>query len=50
VLVRDPSLVRDYVAWLESVVAARHLPLSFVTAAFTGLIGDLPASVPLPWV
>jgi len=46
VLVNDPTVVRDYVTWLESVIAARNLPLSFVTAAFTALLDGLPETLP----
>jgi hypothetical protein len=46
VLVDDPAVVRDYVAWLESVIAARSLPLSVVTAVFTSLLDALPESLP----
>ena len=46
VLVDDPTVVRDYVIWLESVITARNLPLSFVTAVFTALLDALPESLP----
>jgi methanogenic corrinoid protein MtbC1 len=46
VLVDDPVLVTDYAAWLESVIAARNLPLSFVTAAFAVLLDVLPDTLP----
>jgi hypothetical protein len=36
----------DCSGWFESVIAARNLPLSFVTPAFTVLLEVLPDSVP----
>lgn len=42
VLVADESLVVDFVGWLESVIAARGLPLSFVSAAFALLSNCIP--------
>jgi methanogenic corrinoid protein MtbC1 len=54
VLVGDETLLRDYVAWFEGVIAARELPLSFVSAAFVLLHAAIPASLPrlraMAWV
>ena len=46
VLVGDESLLRDYVAWFEGVIAARELPLSFVSSAFVLLHAAIPATLP----
>ncbi len=45
-LVDDATVVTDFVAWLESVNAARGLPLVTVAAAFQTLVDLLPASCP----
>jgi hypothetical protein len=46
VLVSDPRLVREFVEWFEQVIAARDLPLTFVTTAFTVLEAVLPSGAP----
>lgn len=46
VLVGDETLLRDFVAWFEGVIAARELPLSFVSSAFVLLHAAIPPSLP----
>ena len=46
VLVDDLALVREFVAWFEAVMAARDLPLSFVSQAFVSLLEILPDTLP----
>ncbi|MFN8156790.1 MAG: B12-binding domain-containing protein [Candidatus Nanopelagicales bacterium] len=46
VLVGDEALLREFVAWFEGVIAARELPLSFVSSAFVLLHAAIPASLP----
>jgi hypothetical protein len=47
VLVEDRKVVIDFVAWFEAVIAARNLPLTFVTGAFAALTSVLPDNLPL---
>lgn len=46
VLVGDETLLRDFVAWFEGVIAARELPLSFVSSAFVLLHAAIPSTLP----
>jgi methanogenic corrinoid protein MtbC1 len=39
----DAAIVTEYVTWFESVLAARDLPLAFVSTAFSLLLDVLPA-------
>ena len=41
-LVHDPQLVTSHVVWFEDVIAARRLPLAFVSASFALLLEALP--------
>ena len=41
-LVADMDLLRDYVAWFESVLAVRELPVAFVATAFDLLLEVVP--------
>ena len=46
-IVGDEGLVADYVAWFESVLAARALPVAYVSTAFALLLDVLPTGLPL---
>ncbi len=46
-LVGDTTIITDYVTWFETVLAARDLPLAFVSTAFTLLLEVLPPELPL---
>lgn len=46
-LVADHTLLRDYVEWFESVLAARDLPVSFVATAFDLLLAVVPTELVL---
>lgn len=42
VLVQDEAMLREFVSWFEDVLAARNLPLGFVSAAFDLLATHMP--------
>ena len=45
-LADDPTLLDDYVQWFESVLAARDLPVEFVSTAFDLLLEVAPTHLP----
>ncbi|MEO8519299.1 MAG: B12-binding domain-containing protein [Dermatophilaceae bacterium] len=45
-LVEDRDLVTEYIEWFEKVLAARHLPLGFVSSAFDLILDVLPLELP----
>lgn len=45
-LVGDAAIITDYVTWFETVLAARDLPLAFVSSAFTLLLEVLSPELP----